>query len=203
MHIFHLLRTSEKEIEKSIKNYRLFMDEYNENEILQKEIQRKIKNIFFSISKYLNNFIYFHIIKKLINESSELEVENKNMENLRKNLKEADKYINGLQNIDKVGLLSDIRKKFKLNWMIPFYYKEEIKTVLDKNTFIAISKDGYIFIYLLNNNANNNSNEKTELKLVKKQDLNHLKVQAKIVKLKNIYKTLENIGNNNYFLFFN
>ena len=200
MHIFHLLRTSEKEIEKSIKNYRLFMDEYNKNEILQKEIQRKIKNIFFSISKYLNNFIYFHIIKKLINESSELEVENKNMENLRKNLKEADKYINGLQNIDKVGLLSDIRKKFKLNWMIPFYYKEEIKTVLDKNTFIAISKDGYIFIYLLNNNANNNSNEKTELKLVKKQDLNHLKVQAKIVKLKNIYKTLENNGNNNYFL---
>ena len=53
MHIFHLLRTSEKEIEKSIKNYRLFMDEYNKNEILQKEIQRKIKNIFFSISKYL------------------------------------------------------------------------------------------------------------------------------------------------------
>ena len=137
--------------------------------------------------------MYCLIIKKLIRESFRLDNKDKNIDNLLINI---DKAKETLSYINKKGEKDELfkenkKQKSKLNWIIPFYYNEEIKNDLDKNIFIAINFEGSVFIYLLN------SNEKSQYKLIKMKDLEGLNNLVKIIKLRNLFK-YDKI--NNYFL---
>ena len=179
--------------EKLIQKYKNLLNDFNTNKTQKNEIQRKIKNLFFTICKYINDFVYCLIIKKLIRESFLLDNKDKNIDNLLINI---DKAKETLSYINKKGEKDELfkenkKQKSKLNWIIPFYYNEEIKNDLDKNIFIAINFEGSVFIYLLN------SNEKSQYKLIKMKDLEGLNNLVKIIKLRNLFK-YDKI--NNYFL---
>ena len=112
--------------------------------------------------------------------------------------------LNKVRNKEKDELFdksnAKIKKKFKLRWIIPFYYKEEIQNDLDKNIFIAISSDGNVLIYLFNDVSKIYPNEKALYKLIKKVTIDNNCNQIKIMKLKNIFSSLQLKGKNNYFL---
>lgn len=179
--------------EKLIQKYKNLLNDFNTNKTQKNEIQRKIKNLFFTICKYINDFVYCLIIQKLIRESFLLDNKDKNIDNLLINIdkaKETLSYINKKGEKDE-SFKENKKQKSKLNWIIPFYYNEEIKNDLDKNIFIAINFEGSVFIYLLN------SNEKSQYKLIKMKDLEGLNNLVKIIKLRNLFK-YDKI--NNYFL---
>ena len=176
----------------------------NKNEILKNGFEQKLKRFFLSLRKNLNDFIYFFIIKRLINESFGFTDENPNINNVKNNLFAAKNILMNCKKNKKDELFHKIRtknkKKCKLRWMIPFYYKEEIKNDLDKNIYIAINSDGNILIYLLNDVYKIYPNEKALYKLIKKVTIDNKFNQFKIMKLKNIFTCLQLDGKNNYFL---
>ena len=188
----NLYKDFRKKIDRLIKKYRIILSDFNNNNKNQNdELQRKIKNIFFTLMKYINNFIYCLIIKRLVKESLELENNDKNIENILLNLEIAEstlKYIDKKDLNDKLFSNKNKYKKNKLNWIIPFYFKEEIKDDLDKNIFIAISFEGNVFLYLLNSNG---------YKLINMKKIEGLNTLVKLTKLRNIMKS-DKI--NNYFL---
>ena len=188
----NLYKNFRKKIDRLIKKYRIILSDFNNNNKNQNdELQRKIKNIFFTLMKYINNFIYCLIIKRLVKESLELENNDKNIENILLNLEIAEstlKYIDKKDLNDKLFSNKNKYKKNKLNWIIPFYFKEEIKDDLDKNIFIAISFEGNVFLYLLNSNG---------YKLINMKKIEGLNTLVKLTKLRNIMKS-DKI--NNYFL---
>ena len=141
--------------------------------------------------------------KKNNKESFDLNQKNKNLKNIKLNLNFAAsliKYINDTKNKkDKLFSKPNI-EKLKIYTTIHFYFEEEIKSILDKYIFIGINVRGNIYILLFNIDFKILPNEKTQYKLIKKQNLNQLKSQKRIFKLKkkcfsDNYKEI-----NNYFL---
>ena len=202
----------DKLIKKAINSYKTNILNIN-NENQKTEIQRKIRNCFFNLLRYINKFIYCLIIKKLIKESLGKLDGDKNQENLKINLEKAIKEFNLYKLKDKdesyiksetlmiSKSLADFQgKKYKLRWIIPFYIKEEIKNNIDKNIFIAISSNGYIFLYLLNIAFNLYPNDNSQYKIITMKDLGLLKNQEKIIKLKNLINSSNTDAKNNYFL---
>ena len=192
-----------KKIDELMEKYKELMS--NKNKILKNGYEQKLKSIFFSLSRNFNNFIYFFIIKRLIYESfGFIDGKNPNINNLKKNLLHAKDILKKCKNKQKDELFDNRKtkkkKKFKLRWMIPFYYKEEIKNDLEKNIFIAISSDGNVLIYLFNDVSKIYPNEKALYKLIKKINIDNNCNQFKIMKLKNIFTCLQLNRKNNYFL---
>ena len=192
-----------KKIDELMEKYKELMS--NKNKILKNGYEQKLKSIFFSLSRNFNNFIYFFIIKRPVCESfGFIDGKNPNINNLKKNLLHAKDILKKCKNKQKDELFDNRKtkkkKKFKLRWMIPFYYKEEIKNDLEKNIFIAISSDGNVLIYLFNDVSKIYPNEKALYKLIKKINIDNNCNQFKIMKLKNIFTCLQLNRKNNYFL---
>ena len=201
---------SNKLLKKQINRFRKIpLNSHDENQ--KKEIERKIRNCFFNLSRYINNFIYCLIIKNLIKESFGKIDEDKNLDNLKINLEKAievfkisrlqekneslverETLMNSKSSIDFQG------KKYKLRWIIPFHIKEEIENNIVEIVFVAISSDGYIFIYLLN--IAPKTNDDLKYKIIVMKDLKLLKKQEKIVKFKNLINSSNMEEKNNYFL---
>ena len=192
-----------KMIKKDTKAFKNKMIEYNKYQFQKIEIERKIKNIFFSLCRHVNNFIYWIIIKKIIKESFGLNQENKNLEIIKLNLDKASSFIKDV-NVEKKGkdkLFSKPKtEKIKIYSIIPFYYEEETKNIIDKYIFIGINETGYIYVILFNIDFKILPNEKTQYKLIKKQNLNQLKSQKRILKLKKKCSPDNYKEKNNYFL---
>lgn len=192
-----------KMIKKDIKAFKNKMIDYNKYQYQKNEIERKIKNIFFSLCRHVNNFIYWIIIKKIIKESFGFNQENKNLKFIKLNLANASSLVKDVNIVKKQKdkLFSKIKdEKFKIYSIIPFYYEEEKRNILDNNIFIGIRETVYIYIILFNIDFKILPNEKTQYKLIKKQNLNQLKSQKRIIKLKKKCFTENDKGKNNYFL---
>ena len=201
---------SNKLLKKQINIYnKKFLNINDENQ--KKEIERKIRNCFFNLSRYINNFIYCLIIKNLIKESFGKIDEDKNLDNLKINLEKAievfqisrlqekneslverETLMNSKSSIDFQG------KKYKPRWIIQFHIKEDIENNIVEIIFVAISSDGYIFIYLLN--IASETNDDLKYKIIVMKDLKLLKNQEKIVKFKNLINSSNMEEKNNYFL---
>ena len=199
-----------KKLKRKINRYRkISLNSHDENQI--KKIERKIRNCFFDLSRYINNFIYCLIIKNLIKESFGKIDEDKNLDNLKINLEKAievfkisrlqekneslverETLMNSKSSIDFQG------KKYKPRWIIPFHIKEDIENNIVEIIFVAISSDGYIFIYLLNIAVK--INDDLKYKIIVMKDLKLLKNQEKIVKFKNLINSSNMEEKNNYFL---
>ena len=171
------------------------------NDNLKKMFSKKIVKIFINVSEQINYLIYYFIIKRLI------------LEYIHKiNGIQSSKYKNTiLQNISLAQKEFEyLRKKkrhkrqehkiFKIIWIIEFYFKEEIKSDIDKIIFISITLEGYVIIYSFNFliDLNQKSDEEKLYKVINKKRLDILEPQ-KIVKLK-CFNINNNNNGNNYFL---
>ena len=107
-------------------------------------------------------------------------------------LVERETLMNSKSSIDFQG------KKYKPRWIIPFHIKEDIENNIVEIIFVAISSDGYIFIYLLNIAVK--INDDLKYKIIVMKDLKLLKNQEKIVKFKNLINSSNMEEKNNYFL---
>ena len=189
-----------KFVEKLIKKFKNKLNEYNNNELQKCEIERKIKNIFLQLSKHINNFIYWLIIKKLIKESLGFKEENANLQNLKLSLENTEILFTPLKEKNTNILSSNSQEqKIKVCWQIPFYYDDETKNILDKNIFIGISKNGYVYIFVMNIAFKIMHNNKYQYIIITKKNLGLLQFQKIILKLKK-KNTIENNIKNNYFL---
>ena len=196
-------RFSRKMIEKDIKIFKSKFRDYNNYKLQKSEIERKIKNIFFSLWKNINNFIYWLIIKKLIKESLGIKHENKNFNNIKLNLDNAKTFfrINLIKREKEKLFLYPKVKKLKIYSLIHFYFEEEIKNFLDKNIFIGIRPTGTVYIILLNIDFKIFPNEKSQYRLIKMQELEQLKYQKRIFKLKKECLIKDNKEKNNCHIF--
>ena len=169
---------------------------------------------FFIFQKLINNLVYRIIQKKLIKESLNPHLNDNQIKSLEKNFDNGPgdfkfhkkkSHKNKVKNQDEKGLLNKkvIKHKYKLNWIIPFYFQDEIINInnnnIEKNLFIAISSNGFVIIYLLNI-INNDcfDDKKFNFELICKENL-ECTTQAKIIKTK-IFKNknLDERKNNYY-----
>ena len=194
------------------KKYTKFLQQ-KENDV--KELKNKMTAYFFIFQKLINNLVYLIIQKKLIKESLNPHLNADQIKSLEKNFDNGPgdfkfhkkkSHKNKVKNQDEKGLLNKkvIKHKYKLNWIIPFYFQDEIINInnnnIEKNLFIAISSNGFVIIYLLNI-INNDcfDDKKFNFELICKENL-ECTTQAKIIKTK-IFKN-KNLDErkNNYFL---
>ena len=92
---------------------------------------------------------------------------------------------------------------YKFDWIIEFYFDEEIKSDCDKNIFIALSCWGdilifsiYLFKNSINNKLNSNEGKKRPYEIIKIEKIDIFK-PTRITKLKKLFKPKKN---NNFFI---
>jgi len=188
-------------IEKLIQKYENQLNDYKKNESQKSENERKIRNIFCLMCKYMNNYLYWTIIKKLIKKSLGLKEMNQNYENLKINFEYAKNLArpSKINEKDELCLKSKIQK-IKTCCLINFYSEKEVNNIIDKNIFIGINKDGYVYILLFNIAFNAIPNEKSQYILVKNKKLVEIKEPKRIVKINVKSNNIFNNIKNNYFL---
>ena len=205
-----------KKLKEKISNFNNFLSDYNnknkydESFIIQS--LKRIRNIYISFTKDLNSLIYLIIINRLLYEYEHESCNNLNVKNkiiLLINLKnsleliERNKYKisneSTRKQTKKKKYKKNKHKSFKFNWIIEFYFENEIKSNIDKNVFIAISELGFIYIILVNFKTTYEINieEKTNVyELIMSEKFENFRPN-KITKLKHLFKTKTT---DNYFI---
>ena len=115
------------------------------------------------------------------------------------NIKNALEFIRGKKDMI-FNRFSKEKFEFKFNWIIYFYSEKEIKTNFDRNIFIAINKNGKIYIILINVINTNKiilKDKKNNIyELIKEITINNFK-PIKITKFEKLFKPKEK---DNYFI---
>ena len=128
---------------------------------------------YFDILNYKNRII---LLINLKNASELIERKNKNFEK------------SGKKRIKKKKKKSN---SFKFNWIIEFYFEEEIKSNINKNVFIATNELGFIYILLINFKSTNEiyTEEKANAyELINTKKIENFKPKN-ITKLKKLFKS--------------
>ena len=191
-----------KIIKKIIENdkFNILLDDYNKTEGQRNEIIRKIKNFHKNLIININNYTYFLIIKKIIKESLGFIGENNNLENIKKDIEIAKKLLYYKESIKKdKHFLCQRKENIRIKWITHLYYKDEIKSDIDKNIFITISSNGYICIFLFNIALSTLKNETSQFKKLLEQKIEEIKIHDNILKIKKCYDK-KDVQENHYFL---
>ena len=175
---------------------------FNNKEYNNNDIQKKIKKIFFTLSKKVNNFLYWFFIKKMIKESFGFKNEDKNFLNIKINLENVKKIIKEkyTNNISLISISDSPYKPLKIYFFMPFYFEEELKNSFDKNIFISISIERYIYILLLDIYYNILPKDESHYKIIKIYDLKQLRYPKSIIKIKKNCISENHEEKNNFFL---
>ena len=193
----------------------IYKDNKNFDETFKIQSMLNIKNTYFHFSKMLSIYIYFIIIKRLINELHDTPFDIKNKIMILKNLGYASDFLVDFKMMPfksyfEKGLPKKSKKKnknkknnkdLKFYWIIEFYLEEEKKYEDDnKNVFISVNEKGIISIFKLNffksKNQLSNNEKKNFYEFITSKVIPDFK-PIKITKLKNLFNQKEN---DNYFL---
>ena len=222
LNISYLLKTvnifieqKERKLKEKIEDFKSYLSEYDNksknDETLRAKILQRIKQTFFIFLKNTNILIYFIIAKSMINEfQNSYNLKGKNKIILVKNLNYVYEVIekNKDNSFEKIMEKTHKEKKkghnsYKFDWIIEFYFDEEIKSDCDKNIFIALSCWGDILIFSINlfknsinNKLNSNEGKKRPYEIIKIEKIDIFK-PTRITKLKKLFKPKKN---NNFFI---
>ena len=218
LNISYLLKTvnifieqKERKLKEKIEDFKSYLSEYDNksknDETLRAKILQRIKQTFFIFLKNTNILIYFIIAKSMINEfQNSYNLKGKNKIILVKNLNYVYEVIekNKDNSFEKIMEKTHKEKKkghnsYKFDWIIEFYFDEEIKSDCDKNIFIALSCWGDILIFSINlfknsinNKLNSNEGKKRPYEIIKIEKIDIFK-PTRITKLKKLFKPKKTI----------
>ena len=222
MMTFHIKKIVDLYIEQKVKflkgkieKFKCFKNDYNNknnvDQTFQVQILKRIKQIFFPFIEKLNLFFYFIIIKRLVFEYEDsyyYAEDSQNKINLLKNLsysldifdkdkeKSFEKIMEKTHNKNKNK--NKTNKILKFDYIIQFYFDEEIKSEVDKNIFIAINNFAHILIFSINfiKNTKLEGEKINPYELIKIEKINDIEPN-KIAKFKRLFQSKQN---ENYFI---
>ena len=138
----------------------------------------------------------------MIKESFGFKNEDKNFLNIKINLENVKKIIKEkhTNNISLISISDSPYKPLKIYFLMPFYFEEELKNNFDKNIFISISIERYIYILLLDIYYNILPKDESHYKIIKIYDLKQLRYPKRIIKIKKNCILENHEEKNNFFL---